>query len=179
MMKSVSHSTGASPAVKNICIDEGHSEQRLDNFLLSQLKGVPRTLIYRIIRKGEVRVNKKRAKAGLKLDLGDIVRIPPVRVAQKNEIPAPGMQFSKLWESSVLFENDALLVINKPSGIAVHGGSGVRLGVIESFRKMRPDSRFMELVHRIDKDTSGWFIDCEKTEYVAPFARGNQRGARE
>lgn len=162
MMKTVSHSTGGSPVVKNVSIDEGHAEQRLDNFLLSQLKGVPKTLIYRIIRKGEVRVNKKRAKAGLKLTGGDIVRIPPVRVAAEKEKPVPGVQFSRLLEASVLFEDDVLLVLNKPSGIAVHGGSGVRLGVIESFRQMRPDCRFMELVHRIDKDTSGCLLIAKK-----------------
>ncbi len=153
---------GEPATVRNIHIDERHVEQRLDNFLVSLLKGVPKTLIYRIIRKGEVRVNKKRAKAFSRLSQGDVVRIPPVRTATTNKLPKPSISYSRLLESSVIYEDDVLIVLNKPSGIAVHGGSGVRLGVIESLRQLRPDSKFLELVHRIDKDTSGCLMVAKK-----------------
>lgn len=150
------------PSVQFVNIDAGHAGQRIDNFLLTYLKGVPKSRIYRIVRKGEVRVNKGRIKPEYKLCDGDVVRIPPVRVSQRTELPEPSDQLSKLLESSILFENDDIMVVNKPSGLAVHGGSGISLGLIESFRKIRPDHRFLELVHRLDRDTSGCIMIAKK-----------------
>ena len=138
--------------VQNVRIDEGSAGQRLDNFLAKILKGVPRTHLYRVIRSGEVRVNKGRAAADTRLALGDDVRIPPVRVADRSDRPeAPGREFA------VVHEDDAILAIDKPSGVAVHGGSGESYGVIEQLRQARPGV-FLELVHRLDKDTSGLLL---------------------
>jgi 23S rRNA pseudouridine955/2504/2580 synthase len=150
------------PTVQFVTIDAGNTGQRIDNFLLTFLKGVPKSRIYRILRKGEVRVNKGRVKPEYKLRDGDLVRIPPVRVSQRDEPPQPSQQLSSLLESSILFENDDLMVVNKPSGLAVHGGSGISLGLIESFRQIRPDNRFLELVHRLDRDTSGCIMIAKK-----------------
>ena len=150
------------PRVRFIEITDAHEGQRLDNFLMKLLKGVPKSRIYRIIRKGEVRINKGRCDAKRKLILGDIVRIPPVRVAQeKDAISAPAYLTASL-KRDILFEDDAILVINKPSGFAVHGGSGISSGVIEALRELRPESRFLELVHRLDRDTSGCLIIAKK-----------------
>lgn len=151
-----------SPSVQFVTIDAGNTGQRIDNFLLTFLKGVPRSRIYRIVRKGEVRVNKGRVKPEYKLCDGDVVRVPPVRVSQRDEPPQPSQQLSALLESSILFENNDLMVVNKPSGLAVHGGSGISLGLIESFRQIRPESRFLELVHRLDRDTSGCIMIAKK-----------------
>jgi 23S rRNA pseudouridine955/2504/2580 synthase len=140
----------ALPAVRRIVIDEGSAGQRLDNFLLRELKGVPKTHVYRVIRSGEVRINKGRAAADTRLALGDEVRVPPVRTAEpKPESAAPAREFA------VLFEDEQLLAIDKPAGVAVHGGSGVSFGVIEQLRRARPRAAFLELVHRLDKETSG------------------------
>ena len=136
--------------------------QRIDNFLRTQLKGVPKTLIYRILRKGEVRVNKGRIKPEYKLQAGDIVRVPPLRLAERDE-PAPLAQgLLDRLEASIVFEDKALIVINKPAGIAVHGGSGLNFGVIEAFRQLRPDAKELELVHRLDRDTSGLLMIAKK-----------------
>ena len=138
--------------VQNVRIDEGSAGQRLDNFLAKILKGVPRTHLYRVIRSGEVRVNKGRADADTRLALGDDVRIPPMRVADRSDRPAaPGREFA------VVHEDDAILAIDKPAGVAVHGGSGESYGVIEQLRQVRPGV-FLELVHRLDKDTSGLLL---------------------
>lgn len=144
-------------------ISEDEAGQRLDNFLLAKLKGVPKSLIYRIVRKGEVRVNKGRIKPEYKLQPDDLVRVPPVRVAEKNEAPI-STKLNKVaeLESQILYEDDSMLVINKPSGIAVHGGSGLSFGVIEALRALRPQARFLELVHRIDRDTSGILLVAKK-----------------
>ena len=139
-------------------IDERQHSQRIDNYLFKHLKGVPKTKVYKILRKGEVRVNKGRVKPSYKLQTGDKVRIPPIRVAQANEneliIPA--------WVSAAIeqpiFEDDALLVLNKPAGLAVHGGSGISFGLIEAARQLKPQWPFLELVHRIDRETSGCII---------------------
>ena len=136
--------------------------QRIDNILRTQLKGVPKTLIYRILRKGEVRVNKGRIKPEYKLQAGDIVRVPPLRLAERDE-PAPLAQgLLDRLEASIVFEDKALIVINKPAGIAVHGGSGLNFGVIEAFRQLRPDAKELELVHRLDRDTSGLLMIAKK-----------------
>lgn len=152
-----------SNSVQFFTISEDEAGQRLDNFLLAKLKGVPKSLIYRIVRKGEVRVNKGRIKPDYKLQADDSVRIPPVRVAQKDDAPI-STKLTKVaeLEQQILYEDDVLLVINKPSGIAVHGGSGLSFGVIEALRALRPDARFLELVHRIDRDTSGILLVAKK-----------------
>ncbi|MCX2779342.1 23S rRNA pseudouridine(955/2504/2580) synthase RluC [Microbulbifer thermotolerans] len=136
--------------------------QRIDNFLLARMKGVPRARIYRILRKGEVRVNKGRVKAEYRLAAGDVVRVPPVRAGEQGEVPVAGDQLRRLLEASVLYDAHGLLVIDKPAGLAVHGGSGVRLGLIEALRQMYPQSPFIELVHRLDRDTSGAIMVARK-----------------
>ena len=147
----------APPEVRHLVVDEGGAGQRLDNFLIRLLKGVPKTHVYRVIRSGEVRVNKGRAGADTRLALGDDVRVPPVRVAQAADAaPAPAREFA------VLFEDEHLLAINKPAGVAVHGGSGVAFGVIEQLRQARPAAKFLELVHRLDRETSGILLLAKK-----------------
>ncbi|MEM5536259.1 23S rRNA pseudouridine(955/2504/2580) synthase RluC [Neptuniibacter pectenicola] len=148
--------------VRFVEITEGNAGQRVDNFLITTLKGAPKSLIYRIVRKGEVRVNKKRVKPEYKLQLNDLVRIPPVRLADRQEPAKIGTKLIDQLEAAVLYEDDDLIVVNKPSGIAVHGGSGISLGLIESFRQMRPQAKFLELVHRLDRDTSGCILLAKK-----------------
>lgn len=155
--------TVLNPKVKLTEISEDEAGQRIDNYLVNQLKGVPKSLIYRIIRKGEVRVNKGRIKPEYKLQGGDIVRIPPVRISQK-ATPEVSTKLNKVsqLENQIIYEDEVLLVLNKPSGIAVHGGSGLNFGVIEALRALRPDARFLELVHRLDRDTSGILLVAKK-----------------
>ena len=149
--------TSPPPAAHRVVIDEGSEGQRLDNFLVKLLKGVPKTHVYRVIRSGEVRVNKGRAAADTRLALGDEVRIPPVRVADRSEVPAaPPREFT------VVFEDEHLMAIDKPAGVAVHGGSGVSFGVIEQLRRARPTAKFLELVHRLDKETSGLLLIAKR-----------------
>lgn len=146
--------------VRHLEIDAEQAGQRVDNFLLSQLKGVPKSRIYRILRKGEVRVNKKRIKPTYRLQSGDLLRIPPVRVSSPSEAPA---KHRIQWiEEAILYEDEVMLVLNKPSGIAVHGGSGIQFGVIEGIRALREHSDHYELVHRIDRATSGLLIIAKK-----------------
>ena len=152
----------AVPKVRFIEITDAHEGQRLDNFLMKLLKGVPKSRIYRIIRKGEVRINKGRCDAKRKLVLGDTVRIPPIRVAEEKEFVSAPAYLTTSLKRDILFEDDAILVINKPSGFAVHGGTGISSGVIEALRELRPESRFLELVHRLDRDTSGCLIIAKK-----------------
>ncbi|TQV73479.1 23S rRNA pseudouridine(955/2504/2580) synthase RluC [Exilibacterium tricleocarpae] len=151
-----------SPSVQLVKIDPDQAGQRVDNFLLARLKGVPKSRIYRILRKGEVRVNRGRVKPDHKLQAGDLVRIPPVRVAATTSLPKPGAGLRRVLAEAVLFEDGGLLVIDKPSGLAVHGGSGVSLGLIESLRQLRPQARYLELVHRLDRDTSGCIMVAKK-----------------
>lgn len=150
--------------VQSVEIDEDMAGQRIDNFLRNQLKDVPKSMIYRIVRKGEVRVNKKRIKAEYKLQAGDVVRIPPVTVEEKTPEVAPSTKLNRVaeLEQQIVFEDDHLLILNKPSGTAVHGGSGLKFGAIEALRALRPDARFLELVHRIDRDTSGILLVAKK-----------------
>lgn len=148
-------------------VDEDSAGQRLDNFLIRQLKGVPKTHVYRIIRSGEVRVNKGRASADTRVELGDQVRLPPVRVservAEKSEAMAAVMaRGAPAREFTVLFEDEHVLALDKPAGVAVHGGSGVSFGVIEQLRMARPQARFLELVHRLDRETSGILLIAKK-----------------
>ncbi len=149
---------GESGSVQRVNVDEGSAGQRLDNFLLRLLKGVPKTHVYRVIRSGEVRVNRGRAAADTRLALGDVVRLPPVRLPERlaDKAPAPAREFP------ILFEDDHLIGIDKPAGVAVHGGSGVSFGVIEQLRRARPQARFLELVHRLDKQTSGVLLLAKK-----------------
>ncbi len=151
------------PTVQLIPITDEEAGQRIDNFLRTFLKGVPKSMIYRILRKGEVRVNKKRIKPEYKLLAGDEVRVPPVRVAEREEIQVSAkLDKVAALEHCILFEDDHLLILNKPSGTAVHGGSGLSFGVIEGLRALRPDARFLELVHRLDRDTSGVLLVAKK-----------------
>ncbi|MDC7707853.1 RluA family pseudouridine synthase [Vogesella indigofera] len=145
-------------SVTFITVDENGADQRLDNYLTRLLKGVPKSHIYRIIRSGEIRVNKGRADAMQRLQQGDELRIPPIRLAAKatDGQVVPGANFP------IVYEDEALLVINKPAGVAVHGGSGVSFGVIEQLRKARPDARYLELVHRLDRETSGLLMIAKK-----------------
>lgn len=143
---------------------EVHAEedgQRLDNYLMRILKGVPKSHIYRMIRGGEVRINKKRVQPSSRLCQGDMIRIPPVRTAQDKEVHV-GSRLAQRLVESIIFEDDRLLVVNKPAGIAVHGGSGLSLGVIEALRQIRTDLSYLELVHRLDKDTSGCLLLAKK-----------------
>lgn len=139
-------------------VTEGQVGQRVDNFLLTRMKGAPRALVYRIVRKGEVRVNKKRVKADTRLALGDMVRIPPLRLTPREAVRDISDNLRNLLAGSVLLEGPDWLVINKPSGLAVHGGSGVKIGLIEALRQVREDLDFLELVHRLDRDTSGCLL---------------------
>ncbi|MEG0278081.1 MAG: 23S rRNA pseudouridine(955/2504/2580) synthase RluC [Morganella sp. (in: enterobacteria)] len=150
-------------AVHFVVVSDDEAGQRIDNFLLARLKGVPKSMIYRIIRKGEVRVNKGRIKPEYKLVEGDSVRIPPVRVAESNAAPVSAkLDKVAVLADCVIYEDDHILVINKPAGTAVHGGSGLSFGVIEAMRALRPDARFLELVHRLDRDTSGILLIAKK-----------------
>ena len=144
--------------------------QRLDNFLFRQLKGVPKSRIYRMLREGEVRVSGRRSKPEYKLADGDVVRIPPVRVAER-EAPPPLGEFSESLLERIIYRDDALLVIDKPSGQAVHGGSGVSLGIIEQLRQELPQARFLELAHRLDKETSGVLILALKRSALVEIHR--------
>jgi 23S rRNA pseudouridine955/2504/2580 synthase len=145
------------PAVRWIEVGEDEAGQRIDNFLIARLKGVPKSHIYRVLRSGEVRVNSGRVDASRKLAAGDRIRVPPMRVAERDEdAPAPHFKLP------ILFEDEAFIAIDKPAGIAVHGGSGIAHGVIESLRSMRPEARFLELVHRLDRETSGVLLVAKK-----------------
>jgi 23S rRNA pseudouridine955/2504/2580 synthase len=141
--------------VHHLSVDEDSAGQRLDNYLVRELKGVPKTRLYRAMRKGEIRVNKGRVKADYRVVAGDLVRIPPLHRPSPTE-PAPVPRYwAQQISQRIIYEDDRLLVINKPSGLAVHGGSGLSFGLIESLRQLRPDDRYLELVHRLDRDTSG------------------------
>jgi len=153
---------GLPTQVMFVSIDEDQAGQRLDNFLMARLKGVPKSKIYNIIRKGEVRVNKGRTKPDYKICKGNEIRIPPIRIAEREPVAKASNVMTRLLESSILFENEGLLVINKPPGLAVHGGSGVSLGLIETLRQMRPEARYLELIHRLDRDTSGCIMIAKK-----------------
>src|SRR6185503_1144991 len=148
---------GAAPAVRWTDVSADEAGQRIDNYLMARLKGVPKSRIYRILRSGVVRINSKRVEASDRVAAGDRIRIPPVRVAERGA-PEPAPHF----KLPVLYEDEALLAIDQPAGLAVHGGSGVAHGVIESLRAMRPEARFLELVHRLDRETSGVLLVAKK-----------------
>lgn len=151
------------PKVQFIEIDDTHAGQRIDNFLITLLKGVPKSVVYRIIRKGEVRVNKGRVKQVYKLKFGDSVRVPPVRVEQ-DTTPQVSTKLDavKRIQDAIIYEDKTLIVLNKPSGVAVHGGSGLSFGVIEALRALKPNEKMLELVHRLDRDTSGILLVAKR-----------------
>ncbi|WP_406812898.1 23S rRNA pseudouridine(955/2504/2580) synthase RluC [Marinobacter daqiaonensis] len=136
--------------------------QRLDNFLMARLRGVPKSKIYRIVRKGEVRINKGRVRPDTRVQAGDLVRIPPVVKPERSTPTVPGDRVQAVMQHAVVFEDDHMLVVDKPAGIAVHGGSGLDFGLIEVLRAARPEARFLELVHRLDRDTSGLVMVAKK-----------------
>jgi 23S rRNA pseudouridine955/2504/2580 synthase len=152
-----------------IVVGEESEAQRIDNFLLRELKGVPKSHVYRVLRSGEVRVNSGRVKPDYRLQVGDRVRIPPVRLSERRASARP-------LDLPIAFEDASLLVIDKPSGIAVHGGSGVSFGVIESLRAARPQAKFLELAHRLDRDTSGLLILCKKRSALVELHRMLREG---
>lgn len=148
--------------VKYFIVKENETGQRLDNYLVRILKGVPKTLIYRVIRKGEVRVNMKRSQASTKLLVNDSIRVPPIRTSDVKLRQNVSAKMQVILNASIIYEDNSLLVINKPPGIAVHGGSGVSFGIIEALRQTRSDLSYVELVHRLDKDTSGCLLIAKK-----------------
>lgn len=148
----------ATPSVRQVTIDPAHSGQRVDNFLITALKGVPKTHIYRLVRKGEVRINKGRTRPDYRLQVGDVVRIPPVRTARTPAIKPQAAAALGWLEQRVLYEDQVILVLDKPAGVPVHAGSGLGWGVIEGLRALRPNAPFLELVHRLDRATSGCLL---------------------
>lgn len=161
--------------VKNIVISSDQAGQRLDNFLVTHLKGVPKSRIYRALRKGEVRINKKRIKPEYRLQADDVVRIPPIKTAERTpEVPGPGL--CRWLVSQIIYENDDVIILNKPAGLPVHGGSGVKYGVIEILRTALLKSPFLELAHRLDRGTSGCLVITKKrsvlTHLHEQFASG-------
>ena len=168
-------------AAAQIMVDEASEGQRVDNFLAKTLKGVPKSHIYRILRSGEVRVNKGRVDASRKLTIGDIVRVPPIRMSAKPVLTEGAVPATSMFENAIIFEDDALLVIDKPAGFAVHGGSGVSRGVIEQLRMERPKAKFLELVHRLDRETSGVLLLAKKRAALVTLhemIRNNQTDKR-
>lgn len=149
-------------SVQYLVITHDEEGQRIDNFLLAKLKTVPKSRIYRILRKGEVRVNKGRIAASYRIKQGDSVRIPPISITEKTETTPPSQKTQSLLSQRILYEDDLLLVLNKPSGMSVHAGSTVRMGVIEAFRHLYPYSPHIELAHRLDSETSGCLILAKK-----------------
>ncbi len=148
--------------VRFIEVTADYQGQRLDNFLLRELRGVPKTRIYKALRKGEIRVNKGRVRGDYRVEEGDSVRIPPLRTAEREEINSVPRRWAGLLDDCLVYEDDGLWVLNKPSGLAVHGGSGLAVGMIECLRKLAPEERFLELVHRLDRDTSGCIMVARK-----------------
>ncbi|HVY54046.1 MAG TPA: 23S rRNA pseudouridine(955/2504/2580) synthase RluC [Gammaproteobacteria bacterium] len=150
------------PKVSFLSINQELAGQRIDNFLINKLKGVPKSRIYRMLRTGEVRVNKKRIDPSYRLQENDLVRIPPVKLAEKASTVAPNKDTQALLKERILYEDDQLIILNKPSGMSVHGGSTVRIGIIEAFRTLYPKLVNLELVHRLDSETSGCLILAKK-----------------
>ncbi len=150
------------PSVRKIVVDAENAGQRIDNFLMTRLKGVPRSHVYRILRTGEVRRNGGRVKAEDRLEAGDTLRIPPIRLSTPDTPVIPKDRLRNQLEPRILYEDEHLMVLDKPYGMAVHGGSGLSYGVIEGLREIRPESRFLELAHRLDRDTSGCLLIAKK-----------------
>ena len=157
----MSRATDATGRVRTVTVDENSEGQRLDNFLLARLRGVPRSWVYRVLRRGEVRVNKGRSKPARRLQVGDVVRIPPLRTAERPVHTVSLTQTEKILKT-IIYEDDLLLIVNKPAGLAVHGGSGLSHGLIEILRAARPQENFLELAHRLDRETSGCLMLAKK-----------------
>ena len=165
-----------SRAVVKETIAEDSSGQRIDNFLIKRLKAVPKSHIYQLLRSGQVRLNSKRVEAGYHLQLGDVVRIPPVKTVEENLPPEQKAGKIRYIRFEVLFQDEALLVVNKPSGVAVHGGSGISLGVIEQLRAQHPEWKFLELVHRLDRETSGVLLLAKSRSALVELHRQIRAG---
>lgn len=163
-------------AVQLVTIDRNNAGQRIDNFLLSKLKGVPKSRIYRILRKGEVRVNKKRVKPDYRLAIDDEVRIPPVRMSETKTKLTPDKKAMSLLDGRILFQDDDVMVINKPAGLAVHAGSGVDYGLIDILQAMFPEER-LSLVHRLDRGTSGCILIAKHRDALLALHEGLKAGA--
>lgn len=163
--------TDSKAQVRLVEVTEAHEGQRLDNFLIRLCKGVPKSHLYKAVRGGQVRVNRGRCQVDYRLQLGDVVRVPPIRVAASTSIPAPAKTFE------IVYQDDAILVINKPAGVAVHGGSGVSHGVIESLRAANPEFKFLELVHRLDRDTSGLLMLAKRRNALVKLHAMMREGA--
>lgn len=161
---------------RELTIDEDHAGQRIDNFLMARLKGLPRTRIYRILRKGEVRVNKGRIRQHYRLKHGDVVRIPPLRLSPPAPPREPAATLGERIEACILFEDRGLIVLDKPSGIAVHGGSGRSHGVIEALRAARGERHYLELVHRLDKETSGCLMIAKRRSVLTALHAALREG---
>lgn len=177
-IKNISKKTTLKSVTIN-CIDEANEGQRVDNYLIRQLKKVPKSHIYRLVRSGQVRVNSKRINVSYKLQLNDTIRIPPVRIEDKSFSDLKCISKSRLIPFDILFQDDALLIINKPAGMAVHGGSGISLGVIEQLRAQHPDWKFLELVHRLDRETSGVLLLAKKRKALVELHRQIREGSVE
>lgn len=158
----------SSNRAESIIIEPENHGQRIDNFLFTRLKGVPKSRLYRALRQGEFRVNKKRISASYKLAVGDVIRIPPLRFAatQKSPVRLPEGKVLQQLQESIIYEDKDFIFLNKPAGIAVHGGSGIHYGVIEGFRQLRPNAKFLELVHRLDRDTTGCLLIAKKSSVL-------------
>ncbi|MDP3481881.1 MAG: pseudouridine synthase, partial [Sulfuricella sp.] len=162
-----------------VTIDESSESQRIDNFLFKHLKGVPKSHVYRILRSGEVRVNSKRVDATCRLVVGDVLRIPPVRSSRPTDNGEPKAAAPQVLSRHILYQDDALIALNKPAGIAVHGGSGISRGVIEQMRLEHPEFKFLELVHRLDRETSGVLLLAKKRSALVELHRAMREGETE
>lgn len=163
-------------SVSMLNVSGDYAGQRIDNFLSARLKGVPKSRIYRLLRKGEIRVNKGRAKPDRRLEAGDIIRLPPIRVSE-NEVRQPPDSLLKCLEDAVVYEDDQIMVIDKPTGVAVHSGTGVEFGVIEGLQASRPDIQGLSLVHRLDRETSGCLLLCKERRILPDLNRVLASGA--
>lgn len=166
-------------SVEKLCIEEASDDQRIDNFLFKRYKNVPKSHIYQLLRSGQIRVNGKRANASYRLQLSDIVRIPPIKATEKNSFQSTTITPSNFFTFNKLFEDDALLVIDKPGGMAVHGGSGISFGVIEQLRAQNPSWKSLELVHRLDRETSGVLLLAKKRAALVELHRQIREGLME
>lgn len=166
MIRSMSQTSTSPGGPRHVTVSAEEAGQRIDNFLAARLKGVPRSRLYRILRKGEVRVNKGRTQPRYRLRDGDVVRIPPVRQGEENAAPAPTEGVQQRLTDAILQEEKNYLVLNKPAGLPVHGGSGVDYGVIEALRAARPEAPFLELVHRLDRETSGCLLIAKRRSWL-------------
>ena len=169
----------ARQGVRHVEVGQQDAGQRLDNFLARHLKGVPRSRVYKMLRKGEVRVNRKRARADYRVEAGDEVRLPPVYQAAPGERPSVPPAVRERIEAAIVYEDDALLVVDKPAGLAVHGGSGLAFGLIEALREARPNQPFLELGHRLDRDTSGCLVIAKTRPALNAFHRQLREGGVE